>query len=66
MRIPRLKVDGRPRAAIIDAEEHSARGDTVSLTVDGIGTLTNKVVEGVDPITLPAARPGRLRHRAAA
>jgi 2-keto-4-pentenoate hydratase/2-oxohepta-3-ene-1,7-dioic acid hydratase in catechol pathway len=43
-----------------------APGDTVTLTVEGIGTLRNKVVEGVDPITLPAARPGRLRHRAAA
>jgi len=41
-------------------------GDIVTLTVEGIGTLRNKVVEGVDPITLPAARPGRLRHRAAA
>jgi 2-keto-4-pentenoate hydratase/2-oxohepta-3-ene-1,7-dioic acid hydratase in catechol pathway len=41
-------------------------GDTVTLTVEGIGTLRNTVVEGVSPITLPAARPGRLRHRAAA
>jgi 2-keto-4-pentenoate hydratase/2-oxohepta-3-ene-1,7-dioic acid hydratase in catechol pathway len=43
-----------------------APGDTVTLTVEGIGTVRNTVVEGVDPITLPSARPGRLRHRAAA
>jgi 2-keto-4-pentenoate hydratase/2-oxohepta-3-ene-1,7-dioic acid hydratase in catechol pathway len=41
-------------------------GDTVSLTVQGIGTLTNTVVAGADPIPLPKARPGRLRARAAA
>jgi len=43
-----------------------APGDTVSLTVEGIGTLTNTVVAGVDPIPLPVARPGRLRARATA
>ena len=31
-------------------------GDTVSLAVEGIGTLTNTVVEGVEPIALPTAR----------
>jgi 2-keto-4-pentenoate hydratase/2-oxohepta-3-ene-1,7-dioic acid hydratase in catechol pathway len=41
-------------------------GDTVSLSVECIGTLTNKVVAGVDPIPLAKARPGRLRARAAA
>jgi hypothetical protein len=41
-------------------------GDTVALTVQGIGTLTNTVVAGADPIPLPKARPGRLRARAAA
>ena len=41
-----------------------APGDTVSLTVQGIGTLTNTVIDGVDPVPLPAARPGRLRSRA--
>jgi 2-keto-4-pentenoate hydratase/2-oxohepta-3-ene-1,7-dioic acid hydratase in catechol pathway len=41
-------------------------GDTVSLTVEGIGTLTNSVVAGSDPIPLPPARPGRLRSRAVA
>jgi 2-keto-4-pentenoate hydratase/2-oxohepta-3-ene-1,7-dioic acid hydratase in catechol pathway len=40
-------------------------GDTVSLTVEGIGTLTNSVLAGPNPIPLPAARPGRLRSRAA-
>ena len=39
-------------------------GDTVSLTVEGIGTLTNTVVPGPDPIPLAPARPGRLRARA--
>jgi 2-keto-4-pentenoate hydratase/2-oxohepta-3-ene-1,7-dioic acid hydratase in catechol pathway len=41
-------------------------GDTVTLTVEGIGTLTNTVIAGRDPITLPPARPGRLRERATA
>jgi 2-keto-4-pentenoate hydratase/2-oxohepta-3-ene-1,7-dioic acid hydratase in catechol pathway len=40
-------------------------GDTVSLSVQGIGTLTNTVTNGVEPIPLPVARPGRLRSRAA-
>jgi 2-keto-4-pentenoate hydratase/2-oxohepta-3-ene-1,7-dioic acid hydratase in catechol pathway len=39
-------------------------GDTVTLSVQGIGTLTNTVTAGVEPITLPRARPGRLRSRA--
>jgi 2-keto-4-pentenoate hydratase/2-oxohepta-3-ene-1,7-dioic acid hydratase in catechol pathway len=39
-------------------------GDTVTLTVQGIGTLTNPVVAGVDPVPLAPARPGRLRARA--
>jgi 2-keto-4-pentenoate hydratase/2-oxohepta-3-ene-1,7-dioic acid hydratase in catechol pathway len=34
-------------------------GDVVSLRVEGIGTLTNTVVAGVEPHALPAARPGR-------
>lgn len=41
-------------------------GDTVELTVEGIGSLRNTVIEGSDPIGLPAARPGRLRGRKAA
>jgi 2-keto-4-pentenoate hydratase/2-oxohepta-3-ene-1,7-dioic acid hydratase in catechol pathway len=41
-------------------------GDKIELTVGGIGTLTNTVVAGTDPIGLPPARPGRLRHRALA
>jgi len=41
-------------------------GDTVTLTVGGIGTLSNAVVAGPDHIPLAPARPGRLRSRAAA
>ncbi|GGS88601.1 fumarylacetoacetate hydrolase family protein [Streptomyces griseoviridis] len=37
-------------------------GDTVSLTVEGIGTLTNTVVPGVAPVPLPAGRR-RTRNR---
>ncbi|MER8011876.1 fumarylacetoacetate hydrolase family protein [Streptomyces sp. NPDC094149] len=35
-------------------------GDTVTLTVEGIGTLTNTVVPGAEPVPLPA---GRRRSR---
>ncbi|MFC6067074.1 fumarylacetoacetate hydrolase family protein [Streptomyces ochraceiscleroticus] len=35
-------------------------GDTVTLTVEGIGTVANTVVPGADPVPLPA---GRRRHR---
>ncbi|MFF3501914.1 fumarylacetoacetate hydrolase family protein [Streptomyces sp. NPDC003247] len=35
-------------------------GDTVTLTVEGVGTLTNTVVPGVEPVPLPA---GRRRSR---
>lgn len=38
-------------------------GDVVSLKVEGIGTLTNRIVSGADAIALPAARPGRMRSR---
>jgi 2-keto-4-pentenoate hydratase/2-oxohepta-3-ene-1,7-dioic acid hydratase in catechol pathway len=31
-------------------------GDTVTMTVEGIGTLSNTVVEGVAPVPLPPAR----------
>jgi 2-keto-4-pentenoate hydratase/2-oxohepta-3-ene-1,7-dioic acid hydratase in catechol pathway len=41
-------------------------GDVVTLAVEGIGTLTNEVVAGVEPVSLPPARPGRLRGRATA
>jgi len=43
-----------------------APGDIVTLSVEGIGALTNQVVAGVPPVPLPPARPGRLRHRAGA
>lgn len=35
-------------------------GDTVTLTVEGVGTLTNSVVVGAGPLPLP---PGRRRNR---
>ncbi|MDW8809632.1 fumarylacetoacetate hydrolase family protein [Streptomyces scabiei] len=37
-------------------------GDTVTLTVDGIGTVSNTVVAGSDPVPLPTARR-RTRER---
>ena len=47
-----------------DAYPALAPGDTVTLSVQGIGTLTNSIGSGVDPVALPRARPGRLRSRA--
>jgi 2-keto-4-pentenoate hydratase/2-oxohepta-3-ene-1,7-dioic acid hydratase in catechol pathway len=47
-----------------DAYPALAAGDTVTLSVQGIGELTNTIVTGVEPVPLPAARPGRLRSRA--
>ena len=47
-----------------DAYPPLAPGDTVTLSVQGIGTITNTIGSGVDPIALPKARPGRLRARA--
>jgi 2-keto-4-pentenoate hydratase/2-oxohepta-3-ene-1,7-dioic acid hydratase in catechol pathway len=38
-------------------------GDTVTLTVQGIGTLTNTIVTGPELHALPSGRPGRLRSR---
>ncbi|MEU5312392.1 fumarylacetoacetate hydrolase family protein [Streptomyces sp. NPDC021562] len=35
-------------------------GDTVTLTVEGVGTVSNTVVPGTDPVPLP---PGRRRSR---
>lgn len=49
-----------------DAYPPLQAGDTVALAVQGIGTLTNMVVAGVEPVPLPEARPGRLRARAQA
>ncbi|WP_406174816.1 fumarylacetoacetate hydrolase family protein [Streptomyces sp. NBC_00996] len=37
-------------------------GDTVTLTVEGIGTTSNTVVPGTDPVPIPAARR-RTRER---
>jgi len=33
-----------------------AVGDEVTLSVEGIGTLTNPIIAGVEPIPVPAAR----------
>jgi 2-keto-4-pentenoate hydratase/2-oxohepta-3-ene-1,7-dioic acid hydratase in catechol pathway len=41
-----------------------APGDVVSLAVEGIGTLTSRVVPGVAPVPIPRARP-RPRDRPA-
>jgi 2-keto-4-pentenoate hydratase/2-oxohepta-3-ene-1,7-dioic acid hydratase in catechol pathway len=41
-------------------------GDVVSLHVEGIGTLTNAVVAGVEPHVLPRARSGRRGPRSPA
>ncbi|HUA73068.1 MAG TPA: fumarylacetoacetate hydrolase family protein [Solirubrobacteraceae bacterium] len=41
-------------------------GDVVSLHVEGIGTLTNTLVAGVEPHALPHARPGRRAPRSVA
>ena len=41
-----------------------APGDVVSLHAEGIGTLTNRVVAGVEPHPLGAARPGRRTVKA--
>jgi 2-keto-4-pentenoate hydratase/2-oxohepta-3-ene-1,7-dioic acid hydratase in catechol pathway len=40
-----------------------AAGDVVTMTVEGIGTISNRVVPGVDPVPLPRARPPRRRRR---
>ncbi len=32
-------------------------GDVVTLTVEGLGSVSNRVVPGVDPVTVPRARP---------
>jgi 2-keto-4-pentenoate hydratase/2-oxohepta-3-ene-1,7-dioic acid hydratase in catechol pathway len=41
-------------------------GDVVSLHAEGIGTLTNTVVAGLEPFALPAARTGRRAPRSLA
>ena len=41
-----------------------AAGDTVTLNVEGIGTLTNTITAGAGPPQPLPARPGRLRARA--
>lgn len=49
-----------------DVHPPLAAGDIVSLTVEGIGKLTNTVVDGADAVPLGEARPGRLRSRSSA
>ena len=39
-------------------------GDVVTMTVEGIGTISNRVVAGRDAIPIPVARPPRRRARA--
>jgi 2-keto-4-pentenoate hydratase/2-oxohepta-3-ene-1,7-dioic acid hydratase in catechol pathway len=41
-----------------------AVGDVVTMTVEGIGTISNRVVAGVEPVSIPAARPALRRARA--
>jgi 2-keto-4-pentenoate hydratase/2-oxohepta-3-ene-1,7-dioic acid hydratase in catechol pathway len=49
-----------------DALPPLAPGDVVSLHVQGIGTLSNRVVEGVEPHLLPPARVGLRAPRSVA
>ncbi|ABG05175.1 fumarylacetoacetate (FAA) hydrolase [Rubrobacter xylanophilus DSM 9941] len=37
-------------------------GDVVRMTVEGIGTIENRVVEGVSPVPIPRARPAAFRR----
>jgi len=39
-----------------------APGDMVAITVEGIGEIRNRIVAGVDPVPLPAARPAAHRR----
>jgi 2-keto-4-pentenoate hydratase/2-oxohepta-3-ene-1,7-dioic acid hydratase in catechol pathway len=38
-------------------------GDVVTITVEGIGTLESRLVEGVAPVPVPHARPATRRRR---
>ena len=38
-------------------------GDVVTLVVEGIGSVSNPVVAGVEPVDLPKARVGQTRRR---
>ena len=37
-------------------------GDTVTMTVQGIGSISNAIVAGTDPVPLPPARRVARRH----
>ena len=41
---------------VLGLEESGPPGDVVSMTVAGIGTIENRVVEGVEPVHVPKAR----------
>ena len=45
-----------------DAPPPLAPGDVVTLVVEGIGSVSNRVVAGVDPVPLPRARVGLPRR----
>lgn len=48
-----------------DAHAPLTSGDVVTLSIEELGTLTSKVVEGVSPVPIqPAARRGHRLHRA--
>ena len=38
-------------------------GDVVTLSVEGIGAMSSRIVAGADPVPIPAARPARRRVR---
>jgi 2-keto-4-pentenoate hydratase/2-oxohepta-3-ene-1,7-dioic acid hydratase in catechol pathway len=38
-------------------------GDEVTLHVEGIGSVTNRIVDGAEPVAIPAARPVERRLR---
>jgi len=42
-----------------------APGDVVTMTVQSIGTIENRVVAGPEPVPVPRARPPRRRARTA-
>ena len=42
-----------------------AVGDVVRMTVEGIGTIENRVVEGASPVPIPRARPAAYRRERA-
>jgi 2-keto-4-pentenoate hydratase/2-oxohepta-3-ene-1,7-dioic acid hydratase in catechol pathway len=39
-------------------------GDEITISVEGIGRISNRIVEGVEPVPVPRARPAARRARA--